>query len=419
MYGYRMMKKILLVSIKQSSFQEYLNPLKQSEYTIFSSDPSDHSIESAIQNKPHLVIIDYSENMNPIEIRKSIQLRLKKYFMVFYLITNGHNPLNIREVYTHFDNHFEKPFDPYVLAAKIQISFKYITLIHHMAYINNKNHLKLIDLEEKTRSLEHHNNNLSMAQQSRENKLSNTPPENLSNDLEVAGQIQQEIVPTHVPNLKNFKMSYKYQLYGKIGGDFFNFYEISDKKFAILLADVSGHSIASAFVTTMIKTAVANYPNFLSSPKKIMYIINTQLNKKIQHNFVTAIYMVIDLENYNITYSTAGHPPILYYHKQQDIVSEYTTDNTILGISESTHYEEKSFTLNKGDRIMIYTDGLYEVLDNNTNEIIEIQGLKEVFSDTREDDIDSLPNSIINKIKNRSQNKSFEDDVLVIALEAQ
>ncbi|HEO65136.1 MAG TPA: serine/threonine-protein phosphatase, partial [Spirochaetes bacterium] len=150
--------------------------------------------------------------------------------------------------------------------------------------------------------------------------------------------------------------------------------------------------------------------------KKIMYILNTHLTDKIHGNFVTGVYAVLDLDNPSIDYSTAGHPPIFHYRKKHHDIMEINTSNMVLGVFENNHFQEEQVKLQKGDRLLFYTDGIYEAFDKDHN-LFGFDRLKELFLETHSMDIELVPDIFLERVKDFSSDNGIEDDVVLIAIE--
>ncbi|GMT49570.1 MAG: hypothetical protein IEMM0008_1109 [bacterium] len=416
------MKRILIIHSDQGQLSEWTNDLDQNEYRVLKSYNPEDGHKTAVQERPHLIFMDPGDSFDSKALAEEIRHELQKHFSYYILMTNGGKSHLDQEFHDFFDDYIEKPVDPQMLNAKIKKAFKFVKTVHLLSYKNFKYHEKIIAQRLEIKNLIHEKNNIEqlyqqintqMKVQEQSNKEHN---ELLSQELEVTSKLQHEIVPKAAPEIKNYKIAYKYLLMNEVGGDFFDFYSMGESKFALLLADVSGHGIASAFITSMIKTAMGTHKNFLNSPKKIMYILNTDLMDKIHGNFVTGIYAVLDLDNPSLCYSTAGHPPIFHYRKEHHDIIEVNTRNMVLGVFENNHFQEEQIKLQKGDRLLFYTDGIYEAFDKDHN-LFGFERLKELFLETHSMDIESVPDIFLERVKDFSSDNGIDDDVVLIAIE--
>ena len=188
----------------------------------------------------------------------------------------------------------------------------------------------------------------------------------IDKELEYAKQIQLSALPTNFPSGKDFIIFAQMIAAKEVGGDFYDFYKISDSMFAFLVADVSGKGIPAAMFMMTAKTIIKD----LAERGLPVNEIFTKANEKLCENnesgmFVTAWMGIIDTTTGKIQYSNAGHnPPLL---KRADGSFEYlkTRAGFVLAGMEGICYRTVELTLQPGDRLFLYTDGVTEATDVN------------------------------------------------------
>ena len=183
----------------------------------------------------------------------------------------------------------------------------------------------------------------------------------IDKELEYAKQIQISALP------KNFPVDEEYDIYAQmiaakeVGGDFYDFYKLSDDKVAFLVADVSGKGIPAAMFMMTAKTIIKD----LAESGLPVNEIFTKANEKLCENnesgmFVTAWMGILNTTNGNLQFANAGHnPPLL---KRVDGSFEYlkTRAGFVLAGMDGINYRVGELTLNQGDRLFLYTDGVTE-----------------------------------------------------------
>jgi len=179
-------------------------------------------------------------------------------------------------------------------------------------------------------------------------------------ELEIARRIQISILPEAMPQLDGLRLAAKYIPMSEVAGDFYDFLVVDDRRVGVLIADVSGHGVGAALVASMVKVAIAAQAEHAHDPAKVMAGLNKVLSGKLQGQFVTAAYLFLDLEKGSARYSAAGHPPLLHYCAAENAVHDVVENGLILGIMPFATYESRSLTLGKGDRFLLYTDGVLE-----------------------------------------------------------
>ena len=183
----------------------------------------------------------------------------------------------------------------------------------------------------------------------------------IDKELEYAKQIQLSALPTNFPNGDDYSIYAQMIAAKEVGGDFYDFYKLSDTTVAFLAADVSGKGIPAAMFMMTAKTIIKD----LAESGMAVNDIFTKANEKLCENnesgmFVTAWMGILDLTTGNVKFANAGHnPPLL---KRANGSFEYlkTRAGFVLAGMEGVRYRVGEITLNPGDRIFLYTDGVPE-----------------------------------------------------------
>ena len=179
-------------------------------------------------------------------------------------------------------------------------------------------------------------------------------------ELEIARRIQTSILPETMPQLEGLRLAAQYLPMSEVAGDFYDFLVVDEQRVGLLIADVSGHGVGAALVASMVKIAIAAQAEHAADPAKVMAGLNTVLSGKLQGQFVTAAYLFLDLETGSGCYSAAGHPPLLHYRAAEQKVQDVVENGLILGVMPFATYESRSLSIGKGDRFLLYTDGVLE-----------------------------------------------------------
>ena len=179
-------------------------------------------------------------------------------------------------------------------------------------------------------------------------------------ELEIARRIQTSILPETMPQLEGLQLAAQYLPMSEVAGDFYDFLVVDERRVGVLIADVSGHGIGAALVASMVKVAIAAQVEHAGDPAKVMAGLNTVLSGKLQGQFVTAAYLFLDLQKGSGCYSAAGHPPLLHYRAAEQKVQDVEENGLILGFMPFATYESRSLNIAKGDRFLLYTDGVLE-----------------------------------------------------------
>jgi len=183
--------------------------------------------------------------------------------------------------------------------------------------------------------------------------------ERIEQELRIARLIQQTLLPKSVPELEGFQVAAYYQPAREVGGDFYDFLELPDGRFGIVVGDVTDKGIPAALVMATTRTLLRAAAQRLSTPGEVLERINNALLPDIPPNmFVTCLYAILDLESGRLQYANAGHD--LPYLHHADGVTELRATGMPLGLMPDMGYEEKEAVLEDSDGVLFYSDGLVE-----------------------------------------------------------
>ena len=183
----------------------------------------------------------------------------------------------------------------------------------------------------------------------------------IDKELEYAKQIQLSALPTNFPDNEDFGIYAQMIAAKEVGGDFYDFYKLNDTTVVFLAADVSGKGIPAAMFMMTAKTIIKD----LAESGMAVNDIFTKANEKLCENnesgmFVTAWMGILDITTGQVKFANAGHnPPLL---KRANGSFEYlkTRAGFVLAGMEGVRYRVGELTLNPGDRLFLYTDGVPE-----------------------------------------------------------
>lgn len=238
----------------------------------------------------------------------------------------------------------------------------------------------------------------------------------IKKELEYAKRLQQFIIPKDFSGIHYPKISGRYLPISDIGGDLFDCYKISDTKVGILIADVTGHGIPAALVMSMAKIVFSFNANKIFSTHELMTKINGEMRQLLlDMQYITAFYMLIDTDNKSITYTNAGHTRPLYYRKNSDKIIALDTNGFFLGIQDESMYEQKTISYEKGDRCILYTDGITEIKNSEKDDFGEMRLAQCLKYD--HDSGDTFCENLLRKVDNFAPVNDRADDIAFVYVE--
>lgn len=185
----------------------------------------------------------------------------------------------------------------------------------------------------------------------------------LDREMEVVGQMQRSLLPRQLPQIPGFVMAAYYETSRRAGGDYYDFFRVSENKWGIFIADVSGHGTPSAVIMAITHAIAHGYPGQPSPPADLLHYLNRQLTSLYTNGggtFVTAFYGILDTITGELNYARAGHnPPRLLSGGVVEPLNDVS--GLPLGILPDTEYDQRTRQLQSGDQLLFYTDGVTEV----------------------------------------------------------
>jgi serine phosphatase RsbU (regulator of sigma subunit) len=253
-------------------------------------------------------------------------------------------------------------------------------------------------------------------------KQKSTKLDELSRDLSLAKKIQSYFINRDFLDIKDsflpgVRHSYLYRPCIEIGGDFVNVTEIRRGLVAIIIADIMGHGITSALGTGDLKSAYTlSMKDLGEEPTRLMRFLSRHFLGTIPQLYATCYYALVDMKKKRIKLAKAGHPHPLFWKKRKQDFVEINCPGTGLGLVKKPRFGHVEYRLEKGDRILFFTDGIIEQ-KNPRGEMYSETRLRSVFRDLIIKDDDGIVQHIYNDLKSFSSRNKVEDDITLLLLE--
>jgi serine phosphatase RsbU (regulator of sigma subunit) len=240
----------------------------------------------------------------------------------------------------------------------------------------------------------------------------------LTKELELAAALQKSLVPHKIPDDQYLQFAFHYEPMQFVGGDYYDVTDLGDGKKGLIIADVSGHGVSSAFIAAMMKISFLNYAQKIQSPAMVLTKLNEEYCQVIQTgDFVTVFYAVIDPLNNRMTYCGAGHPRPIFLHRKNSTIELLSSEGFFIGMFDQADYTDKVVDMRKSDRFMVFTDGIIEAYSDEKGEQFGEKRLLECFRDFSEEPVDRVIENIIERVKSFMKKSIFYDDLAIVAVE--
>ncbi|TGM29983.1 serine/threonine-protein phosphatase [Leptospira levettii] len=232
--------------------------------------------------------------------------------------------------------------------------------------------------------------------------------QDLEQDLFFASQLQSYLLPKNHPKTEGIRIHTTYLPMRQVGGDLYDWVELDENRLILLIADVAGHGVPAAFVSSMVKVQFRESTKSIHSPKLILEHMNQALTSLVSRYFITACCALVDTKENTIIFSTAGHPNPILYNKIRKSFEFMNIKGPIIGWKESFTFTEWKHQIQKGDRYFFFTDGVTEA--RAENKLFGESKILDLLEKGKNKDIKSLSQEIVVQITKYSD-AELKDDV--------
>jgi sigma-B regulation protein RsbU (phosphoserine phosphatase) len=241
--------------------------------------------------------------------------------------------------------------------------------------------------------------------------------EALDEELASVGRIQHELLPKQVPYTKGFEWAVYYSTSTHAGGDYYDFFPLSKGQIGVIIADVSGHGSPAAIVMAITRLLLHTYPSEIKPPAAVFRNLNKLLvGNLLMGQFVTAFYFILNQEKKTLTYSNAGHCHPQLFRANNHRVEKLTMKSGLpLGITHNGGFEDASISLEKGDALVFYTDGLREAMNNSKEQYGEDR-LQGVLCASSMKHAEEIKDTILDDVHDFCNGAPLRDDLTIIVL---
>ena len=236
----------------------------------------------------------------------------------------------------------------------------------------------------------------------------------MKRELKVASQIQQAIVPKELPTQSDFDIGYFWVPMVEVSGDYYDFIDIGEGKYGILIVDVSGHGVPSGLVTTMAKIGFNNHSKPGVTTAEICDMVNREIYSILGDIgfYLTAFYGVFDTNTYELQYTNAGHEPSYWIKKGSNNVDDIVlleSPGFFIGSFDGAEYGYNTVKLSPGDIVVFFTDGIPEAR-NPKGGFYEEERLKELIISNQNMKAQELADYLYDDVVKFAEGRAANDD---------
>lgn len=240
----------------------------------------------------------------------------------------------------------------------------------------------------------------------------------LEEEMAVGRRIQLGLLPEKTPTLPGWEIVVKYHAARQMGGDFYDFLELSQSppELGLVIADVSDKGVPAALLMAMCRTMIRSIAFSGLNPAQTLIKTNELMLKESRADlFLGAIYVTLEPENGRMIFANGGHSrPLWHRHRANEIV-EVRSDGIILGTFEDISIEEKEITIAPGDVLLFYTDGVTDAT-SPTGALFGIELLSQTLFRCKDQSAEQIAEAILDALNQFTGSTPQSDDLTIMVL---
>ncbi|MGB8982583.1 MAG: PP2C family protein-serine/threonine phosphatase [Anaerolineales bacterium] len=238
----------------------------------------------------------------------------------------------------------------------------------------------------------------------------------LESELELSQVVQRALLPQRMPEIKGVELAAFSRPSEIIGGDYFDFFQFRDGTHGLVIADVSGHGVSAGMLMSSLQMAIRTMAPETDSPAEVLERINRFYIHNIHFTtFVTVFLACFDPNTLTLSYVNAGHNPPAVRRRSDGTITWLKPTAPAIGLAEEFHPRVESISFAEGDSLLLYTDGVTEVL-NIGNEMFGQERLAELVQQYADRPAPDLLQAVRQALSTFGGNQPLVDDVTMVAL---
>ncbi len=244
--------------------------------------------------------------------------------------------------------------------------------------------------------------------------------ERISRELEIASEIQANILPKSYPRGDSFEFAGIYKSAKEVGGDYYDFIEVDDDHLGVVIADVSGKSLPGMLVMLLTRDMVKNISRIKREPTELLSEVNSELLKNIKKEmFVTMFYGLLNKKTGEFRYASAGHNPLIVISSGNKKTQLQKTKGFPLGMMPEKLFNERIQSglvqLSENDWLVQFTDGVNEAI-NESQEEFGMERFVKILEESKSLSPKEMVKSTIDKHSEFIGNSDQYDDITLLVL---
>ena len=239
--------------------------------------------------------------------------------------------------------------------------------------------------------------------------------------LEVAKEIQQNLLPQEIPSLRGFDIAAKIVYCDETGGDYFDFFPCEDEycsRFGIVVGDVTGHGVGAALLMATSRALIRGLVIRPESLAESLTQVNSLLSSDVRDTgrFISLFFLMIEEGSRTISWVRAGHDPAILYDPDTDRFEKLFGPGMVLGVEEEYSYQQLEKTIEAvGTIILIGTDGIWEA-HNGEGDMFGKKRLYEIIRKNADKSAEEIQNGVLDAVSAFRGQALQEDDITLVVI---
>jgi hypothetical protein len=233
-------------------------------------------------------------------------------------------------------------------------------------------------------------------------------------ELEIARKLQGDLLPSHSPDVGGYEFAHSYRTANEVGGDYYDFQVLGDGRLAVLVGDASGHGIAAGLLMAISNATIQTALEIDPEPQAVASLLNGTLYRTGDRRaFMTLFYALLEPASGQLDYICAGHPFPLLRRADGEII-ELGEGSLPLGLRKQVKPIQHSVTLNPGDFLLLFTDGLPESIGTDRAIAFGFERLRDLVD--QEGSAQVIHDRVMNAFDRHLAEEPLTDDLTTVVL---
>lgn len=358
-------------------------------YTVLTARDGEEALAIFEEQAPSLILSDW---MMPKIDGRELCSRIKAteagrlcYFII--LTARDKNEDIVEALDTGADEYLVKPCDAAELLARVRAGERVITLRAELCQANNE--------------------------------LRNAN-KRINDEIQAVASIQRSLLPQALPERDDYRFEAHYRPSTECSGDFYDVLELPGGRLGLVMGDVSGHGGPAMVAMALARVLIRQTAETILDPAQFLARVNNEMFEHLPtEQYLTLFYAILTPETGELVYSSAGHnPPFLVSGEGENINLPFCEGFPIKLIEPDLPYDNQTITLERGQTLLCYTDGLPEAFKAN-GEMLRISGVSQFLVDIGSTKAEKIVYGLITRLEHFIDEHPMADDLTLMAIERQ